>query len=127
MQNLLKFLKKFKIRALIFLAVLGPGIITAVADNDAGGVATYTVAASLYGMASRFLIIPEAILLAVTQEVGSRIAIVTRKGLGSLIRERYGVKISMLIFFFYFITNSGVVLQNVSGLKSTFQLCKRKW
>jgi len=40
MQNLLKFLKKFKIRALIFLAVLGPGIITAVADNDAGGVAT---------------------------------------------------------------------------------------
>ena len=127
MQNLLKFLKKFKIRVLIFLAVLGPGIITAVADNDAGGVATYTVAASLYGMASRFLIIPEAILLAVTQEVGSRIAIVTRKGLGSLIRERYGVKISMLIFFFYFITNSGVVLQNVSGLKSTFQLFNLNW
>src|SRR3989304_8744040 len=127
MQNLLKFLKKFKIRALIFLAVLGPGIITAVADNDAGGVATYTVAASVYGMASRFLIIPEAILLGVTQEIGARIAIVTRKGLGSLIRERYGVKISMLIFILYFITNTGVVLQNVSGLKSTFQLFNLPW
>lgn len=127
MQNLLKFLKRFKIRLLIFLAVLGPGIITAVADNDAGGVATYTVAASVYGMASRFLIVPEAILLAVTQDVGARIAIVTRRGLGSLIRERYGVKLSMLIFSLYFITNTGVVLQNVSGLKSTFQLFNLNW
>src|SRR3989344_6275705 len=104
-----KFSELFKIwkrRFFIFLVVIGPGLITAVADNDAGVMATYTVAASLYGIASRFLIIPEAILLAVAQEVGSRIAIVTRKGLGSLIRERYGVKISMLIFFFYFITNS---------------------
>jgi len=81
--------KNLKRRLLIFLAVLGPGIITAVADNDAGGVATYTVAASLYGMASQFLVIPETILLAVTQEIGARIAIVARKGLGDLIRERY--------------------------------------
>ncbi|KKQ24777.1 MAG: Natural resistance-associated macrophage protein [Candidatus Roizmanbacteria bacterium GW2011_GWC2_37_13] len=122
-----QYLKKFKYRLLIFLAILGPGIITAVADNDAGGVATYTVAASLFGMASRFLIIPEAILLAVTQDVGARIAIVTRKGLGSLIRERYGVAISMFIFALYFITNQGVVLQNVSGLKSAFQLFNLPW
>ncbi|MBI5127066.1 divalent metal cation transporter [Candidatus Roizmanbacteria bacterium] len=120
-------LKKFRYRILIFLAVLGPGIITAVADNDAGGVATYTVAASLYGMASRFLIIPETILLAVTQDIGSRIAIVTRKGLGSLIRERYGVTVSMIFFALYFVTNQGVVLQNVSGLKSTFQLFNLNW
>ena len=121
------YLKKFRYRLLIFLAILGPGIITAVADNDAGGVATYTVAASLFGMASRFLIIPEAIILAVTQDVGARIAIVTRKGLGSLIREKYGVGLSMLIFTLYFITNSGVVLQNVSGLKSAFQLFGLPW
>lgn len=127
MDKLQKFFQKFKYRLLIFLAVLGPGIITAVANNDAGGVATYTVAASIYGMASRFLIIPEIILLAVTQEVGSRIAIVTRKGLGSLIRERYGVAISMLIFILYFVTNQGVVLQNVAGLKSAFQLFNMNW
>lgn len=121
------YLKKYRHRLLIFLAVLGPGIITAVADNDAGGVATYTVAASLFGMASRFLIIPEMLVLAVTQEVGAKIAIVTRKGLGSLIRERYGVLVSMFVFILYFITNQGVVLQNVSGLKSAFQLFNLPW
>ncbi len=121
------FLDRFKYRILIFLAVIGPGIITAVADNDAGGVATYTVAASLYGMASQFLVIPETILLAVTQEIGARIAIVAQKGLGDLIRERYGVGISLLFFIIYFITNQGVVLQNVSGLKSSFQLFNVPW
>lgn len=111
----------------IFLLVLGPGIITAVADNDAGGVATYTVAASIYGMASKFLTIPETVLLAATQEIGARIAIVTKKGLGDLIRERYGIKISLLIFLLYFIVNQGVVVQNVSGLKAAFELFNLNW
>ena len=122
-----EFLNKLKWRFLFFLSVLGPGIITAVADNDAGGVATYTVAAAMYGMASQFLVIPETFILAVTQEIGARIAIVTKKGLGDLIRERYGVSISLLIFLLYFITNQGVVLQNVSGLKAAFQLFNVNW
>lgn len=121
------FLKRAKYRIPIFLAILGPGIITAVADNDAGGVATYTVAASLYGMSSQFLVIPITFLIYLTQDIGARIAIVTRKGLGSLIRERYGVLISMIVFILYFITNQGVVLQNVSGLKSAFQLFNLPW
>ena len=127
MDNLIKIFNKFKYRLIIFLAVLGPGIITAVADNDAGGVATYTVAASLFGMASQYFVIPITILLASTQEVGARIAIVTNRGLGSLIRERYGVKISLFVFIFYFIANQGVVLQNVSGLKSALQLFNLPW
>jgi Mn2+/Fe2+ NRAMP family transporter len=122
-----KFLDKLKWRLLIFLSVLGPGIVTAVADNDAGGVATYTVAASMYGMASQFLVIPETLILAVTQEIGARIAMVTKKGLGDLIRERYGVSVSLLIFVWYFITNQGVVLQNISGLKAAFQLFNVNW
>ena len=122
-----KFLNKLKWRFLIFFSVLGPGIITAVADNDAGGVATYTVAASLYGMASRFLIPIETLILLITQEIGARIAIVTKKGLGDLIRERYGVGISLFIFILYFITNQGVVLQNISGLKASFQLFNVNW
>lgn len=121
------FLKRFKKRLLIFLAVVGPGIITAVADNDAGGVATYTVAASIYGMASQFLVLPETFILGLTQEIGARIAIVTKKGLADLIRERYGVRISLLIFFLYFIVNQGVVLQNISGLKASFQLFNLPW
>ncbi len=127
MDNLKKFFAKFKYRLIIFLAVLGPGIITAVADNDAGGVATYTVAASLFGMASQYLVIPITILLATTQEVGARIAVITNRGLGSLIRERYGVKVSLFVFILYFIANQGVVLQNVSGLKSALQLFDLPW
>jgi len=122
-----KFLDKLKWRLLIFLSVLGPGIVTAIADNDAGRVATYTVAASMYGMASQFLLIPETLILAVTQEIGARIAMVTKKGLGDLIRERYGVGLSLLIFVLYFITNQGVILQNVSGLKVAFQLFNVNW
>ncbi len=121
------FFSKIKRRLLIFFAVLGPGIITAVADNDAGGVATYMVAASIYGMASQFLILPETLLLALTQEIGARIAIITKKGLADLIREYYGVRISLLIFILYFIVNQGVVLQNISGLKAALQLFNLPW
>ena len=122
MNNLHTLLRRWKHRIFIFLIVLGPGLITAVADNDAGGVATYTVAAATFGMASQFLIIPTTILLAITQDVGARIAVVTRKGLGDLIREQFGIKVSVFVFLIYFIVNQGVVLQNISGLKASYQL-----
>jgi len=121
------FLKKIKYKLLLFLAVLGPGIITAVADNDAGGVATYTVGAAKYGMNSQFLIVPITLLLALTQEVGARIAIVAKKGLGDLIREHYGVTVSLFFFLLYFVVNQGVVLQNVSGLKAALQIFNFPW
>ncbi len=120
-------LKKHWPRIALLLAVVGPGLITAVADNDAGGVATYTVAASLFGMASQYFIIPTTLLLAVTQEIGARLAIVTGKGLGGLIRERFGVKIAALVFLLYLIVNEGVVLQNISGLKAALQLFNAPW
>lgn len=127
MNKLQTFLRKWKHRVFVFLLVLGPGLITAVADNDAGGVATYTVAAATFGMASQLLIIPTIVLLGITLDIGARIAVVTRKGLGDLIREQFGIKISLLIFFLYFIVNQGVVLQNISGLKATFQLFDLPW
>ena len=119
--------RKNKVRLLLFLAVLGPGLITAMADNDAGGVATYSVAAALYGMSSQYFIVLTTILLAVTQEIGARIAIVTGEGLGDLIREHYGVRTAVLLFFVYFMVNQGVVLQNVTGLKSAIQLFNLPW
>lgn len=121
------FGKQFKAKALVFLAVLGPGIITAVADNDAAGVATYSVAASLYGMSSQYLVLLVTILLGITQEIGARMAIVTGKGLGDLIREHYGVRVSVAIFIAYFFVNQGVVLQDVSGLKAAIQLFHLAW
>ena len=125
--KLQNYIKRFNRRLLLFLAVVGPGIITAVADNDAGGVATYTVGAAKYGMNSQFLIIPITLILALTQEIGSRIAVVAKKGLGDLIRERYGVTTSLIIFVLYFITNQGVVLQNIAGLKASFQIFNINW
>ncbi|MDR3642269.1 MAG: divalent metal cation transporter [Candidatus Doudnabacteria bacterium] len=116
------FWKKYKRQILIFLAVAGPGLITAMADNDAGGVATYSVAAALYGMSSQYFIILTTVLLAVTQEIGARIAIVTGSGLGDLIREHYGVRTAVFLFIAYFVVNQGVVLQDVTGLKSSIQL-----
>ncbi len=121
------WLKKYKGNLILFLAVLGPGLITAVADNDAGGVATYSVAASLYGMASQYFIILTTILLGVTQELGARIAIVTGKGLADLIREHYGVRVTVVVFILYFFVNQGVVLQNVSGLKAAIQMFGLPW
>ncbi|MDO8626517.1 MAG: divalent metal cation transporter [Candidatus Magasanikbacteria bacterium] len=118
-----KFLKYWP----VFLAVVGPGIITAVADNDAGGVATYTVAAAMYGMASQYLVVPTTFLLALTQGIGAKLAIVTGKGLGALIRENYGVRVSVVIFLIYFVVNQGVVLQNISGLKASLQLFNAPW
>ena len=127
MKKIVKALQRSWKEILVFIAVLGPGIITAIADNDAGGVGTYTVAASMYGVASTSFIILEILLLAITQDVGSRIALVTKKGLGDLVRENFGVKLSLLIFAFYFIVNEGVVLQNISGLKSAFKLMEFPW
>ncbi len=126
-EKIKNFFSQFKRRLLLFLTVLGPGIITAVADNDAGGVATYTVGAAKYGMNSQFLIIPITLVLAISQEIGTRIAIVAKKGLGDLIRERYGVTISLLFFLFYFLVNQGVVLQNISGLKAALQIFNFPW
>lgn len=109
-------------RFLIFFAVIGPGFITAIANNDAAGIATYSVAASLYGYSSRFLLIFEVLLLAVTQEIGARVAIVTRKGLGDLIRERYGIRWSIIIFALFFVSAQGVIVQNIAGLKAALNL-----
>ena len=97
-----RFLKHSKLRLLIILAVVGPGLITAFADNDAGGVATYSVAASKFGYAMLTTIIPITVILMITQEIGSRLDVVTGKGLGDLIRERFGIRISVLIFSLLF-------------------------
>lgn len=109
-------------RLLLLLAVLGPSLISAFADNDAGGVATYSVAASKYGYSILTTLIPITVVLMITQELGARIAIVTKKGLGQLIRERFGLKLSILIFGLLLSVNFGVILQNMSGLKSALEV-----
>lgn len=115
--------KLFRVKFLLYLmAVMGPGLVTAFADNDAGGVATYSVAAGKFGYQILITLIPITVVLFITQELGARIALASGKGLADLIRERLGVTVSLFMLILIFIVNFGVVLQDMSGLKSALQL-----
>jgi Mn2+/Fe2+ NRAMP family transporter len=99
------FLTKIKKSALIknillFLAILGPGIITGSVDNDAGGITTYSVVGASYGYNLIWSLIPCFIVLVVVQEMNARMGLVTGKGLADLIRESAGVKLTFVIFAF---------------------------
>ncbi len=115
--------KIFRYQFLIYLlGVMGPGLVTAFADNDAGGVATYSVAAAKFGYQILITLIPITVVLFITQEIGARIALASGKGLADLVRERYGVITSLGMLLMVFIVNFGVILQDMSGLKSALQL-----
>ena len=106
-------------RLLIFLSVFGPATITAMADNDAGGVATYSVAGAKLGYPILFPLLIITVLLGVTQEMGMRLTVITRKGLADLIREKWGVKASLLIFISLLIANMGTLFTELSAVKTT--------
>ena len=105
-------------RIIIFLSVFGPATIAAMADNDAGGVATYSLAGATLGYPILFLLFIITPLLGITQEMGMRLTLVTRRGLADLIREKYGIKISLFIFLGLFIANLGTITTEVSAIKT---------
>jgi len=106
-------------RLLLFLSVFGPATITAMADNDASGVATYSIAGAQLGYPILFTLVIITILLGVTQEMGMRLTLVTRKGLADLIRERWGVKVSFFIFAALVIANMGTIIVDLAAIKTT--------
>ncbi len=106
-------------RLLLFLSVFGPATITAMADNDAGGVATYSVAGAKLGYPILFLLPVITLLLAITQEMGMRLTIITRRGLADLIREKFGVRTAVLIFGALLLANMGTLITEVSAIKTT--------
>jgi Mn2+/Fe2+ NRAMP family transporter len=101
---------------LLFLAVLGPGIITGSVDNDAGGITTYSVAGASYGYHLLWTLIPSFILLLVVQEMNARMGAVTGKGLADLIREHFGLKITFVIFLGLVIANIGNTATEFAGV-----------
>lgn len=84
----------------IFLGLVGPGVITGSVDNDAGGITTYSVAGAMYGYNLLWTLIPSFVALLAVQEMNARMGIVTGKGLADLIRENFGVKMTFYIFIF---------------------------
>lgn len=106
-------------RVVLLLSVFGPATIAAMADNDAGGVATYSIAGATLGYTILFPLLIITVLLGITQEMGMRLTLVTRHGLADLIREKYGIRVSLFIFLGLFIANLGTITVEVSAIKTT--------
>jgi len=105
-------------RILLVLAVFGPGTIAAMADNDAGGVATYSIAGATLGYPVLFLLFLVTPLLAITQEMGMRLTLVTRRGLADLIREKHGIKVAVLIFAGLLVANLGTITTEIAAIRT---------
>jgi len=109
-------------RLALFFVVFGPATITAMSDNDASGVATYSVAGATLGYPILFALGIITILLAITQEMGMRLTVVTNRGLADLIREKFGVRVSILIFTALLIANMGTIIGDMSAIRTTASL-----
>jgi len=110
--------KKF----LILLSVIGPGIITANVDNDAGGITTYSIAGAHFGYSMVWSLIPITIALIVVQEMSARMGAVTGKGLAELIRENYGVRITFWLMLCLFVTDLGNTAAEFAGWAASNEL-----
>jgi len=109
-------------RIWLFLAVLGPGLITASADNDAPGIATYSMAGSFYGYRFLWLILVITFGEVIIQEMAARMGAVTGKGTADLIRERYGVKITFFAMICLLIANLGTTIAQFAGIAAGGEL-----
>lgn len=102
----------------MFLSIVGPGIITANADNDVGGILTYSQAGAQFGYSLLWLLIPVTIALIVVQEMCARMGAVTGKGLADLIRENFGVKVSFWVLLVFVIGDLGNTASEFAGVAS---------
>src|ERR671928_2175570 len=98
-------MRRLRHQIAIFAAVIGPGLITAVVDNDAGGILTYSQAGAKYGYLPLWTLLPITLLLIVTQEMCSRMGAVTGKGLSDLIREEFGLRTTFFIMALLVVVN----------------------
>mgnify|MGYP001617990243 FL=1 len=112
------FFKRVLRPMFIFLAVLGPSVIGTMAGNDGAGVITYSFAGAQLGYVALLTLPLLTVFYAVTQEMGSRIAIVTGKGLGDIIRERFGIRVAFFVFTTLIIANFGTIVTDVAALKT---------
>lgn len=106
----------------IFFAVLGPGIITANVDNDAGGIATYSVAGANFGYNLLWTAIPVCIVLIIVMEMSARLGAVSGRGLSDLIREHFGLKVTFYLMLVLLVVNVGNVASNFAGIAAGMEL-----
>ncbi|WP_419806971.1 Nramp family divalent metal transporter [Terriglobus sp.] len=109
-------------RILFFLAALGPGFITANVDNDAGGIFTYSQAGAQYGYSLLWTMLPITLALIVVQEICARMGAVTGKGLSDLIREEFGLRITVICMLLLVVVNFANVVTEFAGIAGSMQL-----
>jgi len=114
--------RKYFRQLAVFLAILGPGIITGSVDNDAGGITTYSLAGAIYGYGLIWTLIPSFIVLVVIQEMNARMGIVTGKGLADLIRENAGIKITFFIFLGLLLSGIGNTTTEFAGVAGSMEV-----
>ena len=114
--------KRWRTRILLFLAVLGPGFITANVDNDSGGILTYSQAGAQYGYNLLWIMLPITIALIVVQEMCARMGVVTGKGLSDLIREEFGLRLTVFLMVLLVVVNFTNVVTEFIGIAGSLHL-----
>ena len=109
-------------RLWFFLAILGPGLITASADNDAAGIATYSLAGSTYGYQFLWLIVAVTFGEVVVQEMAARMGVVTGKDTADLVRERFGVRVTAFAMLCLLVANLGTTVAQFAGVAAAGEL-----
>lgn len=122
-----RFIERFKEHTwvrnmIIFLSIMGPGIITANVDNDAGGITTYSLAGANFGYTLLWSLIPITFALILIQEMCNRMGVVTGKGLSDLIREKFGVKVTFYLMLLILVTNFGNIISEFAGIAAAAEL-----
>ena len=117
-----RLLSRFRYHILIFFAVIGPGTITAMVDNDSGGIYTYSAAGARWGYLPLWTLLPITLVLIITQEMCSRMGAVTGKGLSDLIREEFGLRVTFIMMTLLVVTNFTNVVAEFAGVASSLEL-----
>ena len=111
-----------KSKTLLILAAMGPGVVTAMAGNDAGGIATYSTVGAKFGFMSLWVIPVMCILLVVIQTTATRMGAVTGKGFSALIRERFGIRLTALAMLALLIGNVATTFSEFAGIASGMEI-----
>src|SRR5258705_1060190 len=115
-------LTRLRYHLLVFFAVIGPGFITAVVDNDSGGILTYSQAGARFGYLPLWTLLPITVLLIIAQEMCSRMGAVTGKGLSDLIREEFGLRITFIMMALLVAVNLTNVMSEFAGVATSLEL-----
>jgi len=120
--NVWQRIKPLRLRLALLFAVVGPGIITANVDNDAGGITTYSVSGARYGYSLLWMMPLVLIALIIVQEMSARLGVVTGKGLADLIRERMGVRVTALILALLLFVNLANTVSEFAGVAASMEI-----